>query len=123
MSRPDPRPALKRSDDGAVHPAAPRVAAEQHIHPVPHAPAAASPTGKQSRKHKGVKPIDRADDTRHGETEHQLAPPEFDGKPVELTVEIPKDLRKQVRKAADKAGTPIDAVVVEALTRFVAGRN
>lgn len=121
MSRPDPRPALQRSGDGAVHPAAPRVAAEQHIHPAPHAPASASASAKQSRKNKGVKPIDRADDTRHAE--HEMALPEFDGKPVELTVEIPKDLRKQMRKAADKAGTPIDAVVVEALTRFVAGRS
>jgi hypothetical protein len=120
VSRPEPRPALQRSGDGAVHPAAPRVAAEQHIHPVPHAPAAAT---KQPKKNKGVKPIDRADDTlpRQAETETPL--PTFEGKPVELTVAVPKDLRKQVRKAAEKAGTPIDSVVVEALTRFVAGRN
>ncbi len=101
-----------------MHPAAPRVAAEEHIHPAPHAPAAET---KQPKKNKGVKPIDRADDTLPREAEAAL--PTFDGKPVELTVAVPKDLRKQVRKAADKAGTPIDSVVVEALTRFVAGRS
>ena len=118
MSRPDPRPALQRSGDGSVHPAAPRVAAEQHTHPVPNAPAAA----KQPKKNKGVKPIDRADDTtRNAEPATPL--PTYEGKTVDLTVALPKDLRKQVRKAAEKAGTPIDAVVVEALTRFVAGRT
>jgi hypothetical protein len=116
MSRPDPRPALQRSGDGSVHPAAPRVVAEQHIHPVPHAPSAA----KQPKKNKGVKPIDRADDT----TKVEAVPlPTYEGKTVDLTVAVPKDLRKQVRKAADKAGTPIDTVVIEALTRFVAGRS
>ncbi len=119
MSRPDPRPALQRSGDGSVHPAAPRVAAEQHIHPVPPAPSAA----KQPKKNKGIKPIDRADDTgaRQGESPAPL--PTYEGKTVDLTVGVPKDLRKQVRKAADKAGIPIDTVVVEALTRFVAGRS
>ena len=119
MSRPDPRPALQRSGDGAVHPAAPRAVPEEHIHPVPHAPSAA----KQPKKNKGVKPIDRADDTGPRNAEPATPLPTYEGKTVDLTVALPKDLRKQVRKAADKAGTPIDAVVVEALTRFVAGRT
>ena len=122
MSRPDPRPALQRSGDGSVHPAAPRVAAEQHIHPEPHAPSAA----KQPRKNKGVKPIDRADDTSVRDAAPPAPPaplPTYEGKTVEITVALPKDLRKQVRKAADKAGTPIDAVVVEALARFIANRG
>ncbi|MCZ3387019.1 MAG: hypothetical protein LH630_08660 [Actinomycetia bacterium] len=115
MSRPEPRPALRRSGDGAVHPAAPRVAAEEHIHPAPHAPSAAT---KQPKKNKGVTPIDRADDTiTRGTLEARTAT--FDGKPVELTVLIPKDLRKQVRKTAERAGTPIDSVVVAALIQFV----
>ena len=101
-----------------MHPAAPRVAAEQHIHPAPHAPAAAT---KQPKKNKGIKPIDRADDTVPSRAEAAL--PTFEGKPVELTVAVPKDLRKQVRKAADRAGTTVDSVVVEALARFVAGRG
>ena len=60
MSRPEPRPALQRSGDGGVHPAAPRVSTEQHVHPAPHAPAAAT---KASKKRKGAKTIDRADDS------------------------------------------------------------
>jgi len=120
VSRPEPRPALQRSGDGSVHPAAPRVAAEQHVHPEPHAPSAAN---KQSKKIKGVKPIDRADDAVRREKEPEAPLPAFEGKPVELTVALPKDLRKQVRKAADRDGTTVDLVVVEALTRFVAGRK
>lgn len=120
MSRPEPRPALQRSGDGSVHPAAPRVAAEQHVHPAPHAPSAQS---IPSKKNKGIKPIDRADDRVSREKAPEAPLPVFEGKPVDLTVEIPKDLRKQVRRAADKAGTTVDSVVTEALTRFVAGRR
>jgi hypothetical protein len=122
MSRPEPRPALQRSGDGSVHPAAPRVSAEQHIHPAPHAPAVAT---KESRKSKGGKTIDRAEDA--APTLHEASRPEalhtFEGKPVELTVTVPKDLRKQVRKAADKAGTDVDAVVTEALARHLARQD
>lgn len=120
MSRPEPRPALKRSGDGSVHPAAPRVAPQQLIHPAPHAPSAET---KSPKKNRGVKPIDRADNTVPQEAEPKSTLPSFDGKPVELTVEIPKDLRKEVRHASTKAGTSVDAVVVEALTRFVAGQS
>jgi hypothetical protein len=122
VSRPDPRPALQRAGDGSVHPAAPRVAAEQHVHPAPHAPSAASKSGA---KGKGAKPIDRADDSgrpsKDAPSEDPL--PSYEGKPVELTVAVPKDLRKQVRKVADKAQTSVDSVVVEALTRHVASRR
>lgn len=119
MSRPEPRPALQRSGDGSVHPAAPRVSAEQHIHPAPHAPAAAT---QESKKSKGPKRIDRAHDSRPAlqEAVKEEPLPTFEGKPVELTVTVPKDLRKRVRKAADKAGTDVDAVVTEALVRHVA---
>jgi hypothetical protein len=122
MSRPEPRPALQRSGDGSVHPAAPRVSAEQHIHPAPHAPVAAT---KEQKKSKSAKKIDRADDA--GPTLHEAPHPEllrtYEGKPVELTVTVPKDLRKQVRKAADKAGTDVDAVVTEALARHLARQD
>ena len=106
MSRPEPRPALKRADDGAVHPAAPRVAAERHIHPAPHAPAAVGKEGKAGTKHAADEP-----------------PPivAFDGKPVTLSVEVPKPLRKQLRKVADRDGRTVDDVVVDALTRYLVG--
>lgn len=107
MSRPEPRPALKRADDGAVHPAAPRVAAERHIHPAPHAPAA---VGKEGKSGKGMKAADEP-------------PPAvvFDGKPVTLAVEVPKPLRKQLRKVAERDGRSVDDVVVDALTRYLVG--
>lgn len=106
MSRPEPRPALKRADDGAVHPAAPRVAPERHIHPAPHAPTAVGKEGKPETK----SPAD--------ETPPVVA---FDGKPVTLSVEVPKPLRKQLRKVAERDGRSVDDVVVEALTRYLVG--
>lgn len=102
MSRPEPRPALRRSEDGAVHPAAPRVEPEQHLHPVPNAPAAAR------RPNTG------------GSASAAMTHTEFTGKPTKLDVEIPKDLRKQVRRLAERSGTSLDAVVTDALTRLVA---
>ncbi|MEO8106093.1 MAG: hypothetical protein ABI720_02140 [Actinomycetes bacterium] len=122
MSRPEPRPALQRSDDGAVHPAAPRVATEKHIHPAPHAPAAAT---KESKKRKGAKTIDRADDSaqivRDSKVDEAL--PTFTGKPVTLSVTVPKDLRKQVRKLADSADASVDDIVAKALARELARRR
>lgn len=109
MSRPEPRPALKRADDGAVHPAAPRVTPERHIHPAPHAPVAVptetkakAPTAKQ-RAHR--------------------PPPAvvYDGKRVTLSAEVPKQLRKQLRKVAERDGRTVDDVVVDALTRYLVG--
>lgn len=109
MSRPEPRPALQRADDGGVHPAAPRAAPERHIHPAPHAPVAVAKDkpGKGLAKTKGVEPAQ--------------APPSvsFDGKPVTVSVEVPKPLRKQLRKVADRSGRSVDDVVVEALTRYL----
>ena len=95
MSRPEPRPALQRSDDGSLHPAAPRVAPEQHLHPVLHAPMAA-PTPPPSFS--------------------------FTGKPSKLNVQIPKDLRKQVRHVAERDGVTVDAVVAKALAMYVTDR-
>ncbi|MFL6178286.1 MAG: hypothetical protein ACJ73J_08450 [Actinomycetes bacterium] len=112
MSRPEPRPALQRADDGSVHPAAPRVAAEQHLHPVPHAPVAARrATSASGRMGFSL------------ETAVAGATPKFTGKPVTLSVEIPKDLRKEARRLAERAGMPVDAVVTEALTHYVGHVN
>ncbi|MGB2838301.1 MAG: hypothetical protein WBC76_00590 [Actinomycetes bacterium] len=120
MSRPEPRPALQRSGDGGLHPAAPRVATEQHIHPAPHAPAAAT---KEPKKRKGLKTIDRADDTvpvAKDSPADEAALPTFTGKPVNLSVTVPKDLRKRVRKLAERADASVDDVVAEALARHIA---
>ena len=104
MSRPEPRPALQRADDGSVHPAAPRVAPEKHIRPMPHAPAVES-------RH--------ATPDSHLSNAHATGVPEFTGKPAKLAVEIPKDLRKELRKVAERSGQSVDAVVTEALARHV----
>lgn len=48
---------------------------------------------------------------------------EFTGKPAKLDVEIPKDLRKQLRRLAERSGTSLDAVVTDALTRLVADQR
>lgn len=109
MSRPEPRPALQRADDGSVHPAAPRVVPEQHLHPTPHAPVAASrPTAS----------IEHAPDREAGVATDAPAA-KFTGKPVTLSVEIPKDLRKEARRLAERIGKPLDAVVTDALARHV----
>jgi len=105
MSRPEPRPALRRSDDGSVHPAAPRVEPEKHLHPVPNAPAAAR------------RP------SAHAPAATATAAATFTGKPAKLDVEIPKDLRKQLRRLAERSGTSLDAVVTDALTRLVADQR
>ena len=110
MSRPEPRPALQRADDGSVHPAAPRVAPEQHLHPVPHAPAVASRPTSTGRALSGTDAVAAID----------VPAAEFTGKPVTLSVEIPKDLRKETRRLAERGGTSLDAVVTEALARHVA---
>ena len=107
MTRPEPRPALRRSEDGSVHPAAPRVAPEQHLHPVPHAPAAASLADARTR----------AASRTPGDTEAT-----YTGKPAKLEVTVPKDLRKQVRKVAERTGRTVDGVVTDALTRYLAER-
>ena len=109
MSRPEPRPALQRSEDGSVHPAAPRVVPEQHLHPVPHAPAAASKSMSAV-----VTASDRQAPAQAGE---------FTGRPAKLNVEIPKDLRKETRKLAERSGQSLDAVVVEALARHIASET
>jgi hypothetical protein len=64
----------------------------------------------------GPKPIDRADDNAAHE------PVAYEGKPVQLVVEVPKDLRKQLRKKAERTGTTVDAVVVDALSRHLSHR-
>ena len=111
MSRPEPRPALQRSDDGVLHPAAPRAAPEQHVHPVPHAPASATLTSADSKEAGQPTSADTGP-----------AASSFSGKAVTLSVEIPKDLRKAVRRLAGRRSESVDAVVAEALARHVTAR-
>ena len=55
MSRtPEPRPALRRAEDGSVHPAAPRAEPPKHLHaaPIPTAPSAVPPPKGEKTKYK-----------------------------------------------------------------------
>jgi hypothetical protein len=92
-----------------VHPAAPRVEPEQHLHPVPAAPSAASPRSLASASSSTATPKRSAE--------------AFSGKPARLTVEIPKGLRKQVRRIAERTGVTVDAVVTEALQEHVQAQS
>ena len=48
---------------------------------------------------------------------------EYTGKPAKLTVEVPKDLRKEVRRFAERSGQTVDALVTEALSAHVSSSN
>jgi hypothetical protein len=75
---PPPRPALRRADDGSVHPAAPHLSSLA----VDVSAAAARPgRGKGKKKDK-----DKADDT------------------VEITVTLPRQVRKRLRRKAEAYG-------------------
>lgn len=112
MSRtPEPRPALRRSNDGSVHPAAPRATPEKHLHPAPVAPVAAAPPADTGpfkpgdlRARKAAKSA-KAAKTKNKKTEET----------VPLEVRVPKKLRKSLRKRAGTDGGSVDDVVIDAL--------
>lgn len=124
MSRtPEPRPALRRSDDGGVHPAAPRATPEKHLHPAPHAPAAAVPGPEPEPVHK-VGPF-KPGDLRARKAAKPSAGKSNKGKKVEetvpLEVRIPKKLRKALRKRANADDIAVDDVVTDALINWLDG--
>jgi hypothetical protein len=75
---PPPRPALRRADDGTVHPAAPHLSS---LAVDVSAAAARQGRGKGKKKDK-----DKADDT------------------VEITVTLPRQVRKRLRRKAETYG-------------------
>ena len=80
---PTPRPALRKAADANVHPSMPAVAEQSHEDLSTRAGSSASDT---------------------------MRPPAKD-KLVELSVEIPKSLRKELRKRAEEQGMTLDALV------------
>lgn len=116
MSRtPEPRPALRRAEDGAVHPAAPRATPEKHLHPAPGAPAVAPPAPEVGhfkpgdlRARKAVKPV--KDKAGKGKGVEETVP---------LEVRIPKKLRKSLRKRANAEDVTADDIVIEALSAWL----
>jgi hypothetical protein len=78
MTVPQPRPALRRADDGTVHPAAPHLSSLA---------VDVSATAKDQRKGKKKdKDKDKADEM------------------VVLTVTLPKRIRRQLRRKAERYG-------------------
>jgi hypothetical protein len=76
MTAPQPRPALRRADDGTVHPAAPHLSSLA---------VDVSATAKERRKAK-KKDKDKAEET------------------VVLTITLPKRIRRQLRRKAEAYG-------------------
>ena len=116
MSRqPEPRPALRRAQDGAVHPAAPRATPSKHLHPAPTAPTAATAT-----------PITRGP-FKPGDLRARKSGSSTKGKggkaeeQVTLKAQIPKSLRKAAKQRAKSQKIDLDAVVEDALTSWLDG--
>jgi len=80
---PTPRPALRKAADANVHPSLP-AAAEQSYEDL---------------------------STRAGSSASDTMRPPAKDKLVELSVEIPKSLRKELRKKAEEQGVTLDALV------------
>ncbi len=108
MSRtPEPRPALQKAPDGAVHPAtAPRTSPPKHLHAAPQAPTVVSaastykPGDLRARKAKSKTPSEPL---------------------VDLKVEVPKSVRKTARKKAERRGEDLNMVVTTLLRAWVDG--
>jgi|GEM_PF-2886603 len=120
MSRPpEPRPALRRAEDGSVHPAAPRAEPAKHLHaaPVPTAPSAAPPPKSEKAKYK---PGDlRARKATKGAADRSGKSAGKREELATLKVSIPKPLRKAARKQADADKTSVDVVVAQALDAWL----
>jgi hypothetical protein len=111
--QPEPRPALRRAQDGALHPAAPRATPSKHLHPAPPAPAVEPPT-----------PISRGP-FKPGDLRARKAGSSGKGKKadelVSLKVHVPKPLRKAAKKQAKAQKIDLDAVVTDALAAWLQG--
>lgn len=120
MSRPpEPRPALRRANDGSVHPAAPRATPDKHLHPAPVPPVTALPTSEPGPFRHGDlrarKAAKAAKDAKAGKAAQGKKPEET----VPLEVRIPKKLRKALRKRAGASGGHIDEIVSDALYAYL----
>jgi hypothetical protein len=99
--RPAPRPALRRADDGSVHPASPRLSslavdAESLAATVKRA---GKGKGKTVSRGKGGKPDER----------------------VELVVAVPRSIRKELRRKAEAHGWTAEEAAAHVLRAWVDG--
>ena len=135
MSTPAPRPALKKAADAHIHPAAPGhsprglkqagdgegATPEPAVEEYPEAPGPEAPQG-----HRLSKPLGGStSDTLRGGARHRrrrsaerAAKPE---KTVELTVKVPKSLRREFREAAKSAKKDPNDVVTALLRAWLDG--
>lgn len=92
MTTPEPRPTLQRAADSDIHPVSGRVETEV--------------VAEKPKKHKKSK----------GATSDTMrSPRKKDEKLVELSVDVPKSLRKKVRALADERGITPDQMVSDIL--------
>jgi hypothetical protein len=120
---PEPRPALQKAPDGAVHPAAaPRTSAPKHLHAAPQAPTvASSPTAQGSGGH-GSSRHGVGQDFKPGDLRARRAKGKASSEPlVALKVDVPKSLRKSARKKAERNGDDLGVVVTSLLRAWVDG--
>lgn len=113
MSRtPEPRPALKRAPDGGLHPAAPKAVPPKHLHTAPHAPAVPAPEVVVADEPVvRFKPGDLR--ARKAATSGRGGKPGKKEEMAPLDVQVPKKLRKAVRRKAEDEGlTTQDAVTL-----------
>jgi len=116
---PEPRPALRRAEDGSVHPAAPRAEPPKHLHaaPVPAAPSAVPPAKSEKNKYR---PGDlRARKAAKEPGAHRKTETGSKEELAKLKVSIPKALRKAARKRAETDKTSLDVVVTNALDAWL----
>lgn len=102
--RPEPRPALRRAADGSVHPASARTSS---LAVDPDAVAAVAKAARK-RKSDGGKDAKDKDRAKHEDR-------------VELSVTVPRTLRKALRRKAEAHGWSAEEAAAHVLRAWVDG--
>ncbi|MCH9815242.1 MAG: hypothetical protein K0U64_02165 [Actinomycetia bacterium] len=117
-SKPAPRPALRRAADADRHPALVSV--------VPQARSGAAEgrtttkaTKRKNKSKKGQKANLLSAGRATSDTIIQGTKPKKPPKKVKLTLEIPKPLRKELRRRAKAAGVPVEEFTADLLAVWV----
>lgn len=131
MTAPTPRPALRKAPDAHVHPADPArttgAPPPRAMPPTP-APTAAKPTSLPlPRLHRLTGPprgatsdtLRQKKGTRAQDRRARAAAKQAKEKQVELTVKVPKSLRKDLRAAAKASGRSTDEVVTSLIRAWI----
>jgi hypothetical protein len=117
--KPAPRPALRRAPDADRHPAL------TSVMPTPSIQAASTKSpGKSGKKQnkstkKGFKPNLLSAGRATSDTIIQGAKPKKAAKTMELVLQVPKPIRKELRRRAKAAGVPVEAFTADLLAVWV----